>query len=120
MSVALDKRPVPKSLAGLVFVLFWVIAILLWSFSHLLPTIGGRGFMVDIGIVFASIGLAAPALMSLRELRTAGVVGVVAIALFAIGDLGQVTVMVYALRILVPFLALMTPVYKLLSFRVFA
>ncbi|MBK4347418.1 hypothetical protein [Lacisediminihabitans changchengi] len=120
MSVALDKRPVPKSLVGLVFVLFWVIAILLWSFSHLLPTMGGRGFMVDIGIVLASIALATPSLGTLRELRTAAIMGIVAIALFAIGDLAQITVMVYALRVLVPFLALMTPVYKLLSFRVFA
>jgi hypothetical protein len=30
------------------------------------------------------------------------------------------TVLVYMLRLLVPFLALLTPVYKLLTFRVFA
>lgn len=113
-------RSIPKPLAGLVFVLFWGIAITLWSCTHLLPTHESRGFMADIGIVFACIGFAAPFLASMKGLRAAAVIGIIGVVLFALFDLGHVTVLVYLLRLLGPLLALLTPVNKLLGFRVFA
>jgi hypothetical protein len=113
-------RSIPKPLAGLVFVLFWGIAIALWSCTHLLPTHDGRGFMADIGIVFASIGFAAPFLASMKNLLAAAILGIIGIVLFGAFGFLNATVLVYMLRLLVPFLALLTPLYKLLSFRVFA
>ncbi len=113
-------RSIPKPLAGLVFVLFWGIAITLWSCTHLLPTFEGRGFMADIGIVFASIGFAAPFLASMKGLVASAVLGIIGIALFALFGFGHVTVLVYLLRLLAPLLALLTPLNKLTSFRVFA
>lgn len=113
-------RSIPKPLAGLVFVLFWGIAITLWSCTHLLPTHEARGFMADIGIVFASIGFAAPFLASMKQLLAAAILGIIGIVLFGLFGFADATVLVYLLRLLVPFLALLTPVYKLLSFRVFA
>lgn len=111
---------IPKPLAGLVFVLFWGIAIALWSCTHLLPTPEGRGFMADIGIVFACIGLAAPFLATMKSLAAAAVIGIIGIVLFALFGFGHATALVYMLRLLGPLLALLTPVNKLLGFRVFA
>lgn len=113
-------RQIPKPLAGLVFVLFWAIAITLWSCTHLLPTPEGRGFMADIGIVFACIGLAAPFLASMKGLVASAVIGIIGIALFGVFGFGHVTALVYLLRLLGPLVAVLTPVNKLLGFRVFA
>jgi hypothetical protein len=112
-------RSIPKPLAALVFLLFWGIAIALWSCTHLLPTPEGRGFMADIGIVFASIGLAAPFLLSMKQLLAAAILGIIGIVFFGLFGFAHATVLVYMLRLLVPFLALLTPLYKLLGFRVF-
>jgi hypothetical protein len=122
MTIADEARevPVPKPLAGLLFILFWGIGITLWSCTHLLPTPEGRGFMADIGIVFACLGLAAPFIQTMRGLRTAAIVGIVGIVLFAVFGFGHVTVLVYLLRLLGPLLALLTPLNKALGFRVFA
>ena len=112
-------QSIPKPLAALVFILFWGIGIALWSCAHLLPTYEGVGYMIDIGIVFASIGFAAPFLASMNGLKAAAILGVIACAVFALG-LVDVTVVVFMMRILVPLLALLTPLNKLLGFRVFA
>lgn len=120
MAAEASIRPVPKPLAGLVFVLGWAIGITLWSLTGLFPTHEAKGFIVDVGIVFASVGFAAPFLASMKGLFASFILGVVGIALFAVGGFLDLTVIVYALRILGPFLALLTPLYKMLSFRVFA
>lgn len=120
MAAEASEAPVQKPLAGALFILFWGIGITLWSCTHLLPTPEGRGFMADLGIVFACLGLAAPFIQTMRGLRSAAVVAIIGIVLFAIFGFGQVTVFVYLLRLLGPLLALLTPVYKLLGFRVFA
>ncbi len=110
-----------KPLAGLIFVLGWAVAIVAWSLVHIIPDFAARGFVADVGIVFASIGFAALFITTLAQLRTAIILGVIGIALFAFGGFLHITVIVYALRILGPFLALMTPVFKLSNgFRIFA
>ena len=114
------NAPVSKPLAGLTFVIFWAIAIVLWSITHLFVGHALQGFLVDAGIVFASVGLAAPFLLTMRGYRASLILGVVGIVLFAIFGFGEVTVFVYTLRLLVPLLALLTPLYKLTSFRIFA
>ncbi len=115
-----NRVPVPKSLAGLTFVIFWAIAIVLWSITHLFVGHALQGFLVDAGIVFASVGLAAPFLLSMKGYRASLVLGFIGIVLFAVFGFGEVTVLVYTLRFLVPLLALLTPLYKLTSFRIFA
>jgi len=113
-------RPIPKPLAGLVCVLFWAIGITLWSCTHLLPTPEARGFTADIGIIFACLGLAAPFLATMKGLAASAVIGIIGIVLFGLFGFGHATVLVYLLRLLGPLLAVLTPVNKLLGFRVFA
>lgn len=102
-----------KPLAGGVFLLLWVVAIVAWSLAHLIPDAGARGFVIDVGIVLASLGFAALFLRTLRALRTAAVIGLIGIVLFLVGDLLQIKVLVFELRILGPFLALLTPIFKI-------
>ncbi len=115
------RRPFPKPFAALVFVVFWAVAIVAWSLAHLIPDFPTLQFIVDIGIILACIGLAAPSLETFAAFRTALILGLVGIAFFAFGSYVHIPVIVYALRILGPFLALLTPVFKLANgVRIFA
>ncbi|KJC65566.1 hypothetical protein SAMN06295879_0990 [Agreia bicolorata] len=109
-----------KAVGGGLFVLFWAIAIVLWVLVGQFDDAGIRGFVADAGIVFASLGTAAPFLATTRSLKIALGWGAVALGLFALADLGQVTVIVYLLRMFVPLVALLAPVNKFLNgYRVF-
>jgi hypothetical protein len=99
--------PLRKSVAALVFVLGWGVAITLWSLVHLSSDFATRGFIADVGIIFASIAVAAPVLASRTELTVALILGAIGIALFAITGYLHITVLVYTLRLLVPLLALL-------------
>lgn len=114
------SRELVKPLAGLAFVAGWAIGITLWSVSHLAPNAETGAFLVDIGILAVSVGFAALFLKSTNGLVAALVLALVGIALFALGDYLHVTVIVYLLRLLAPLLAVLTAVYKLLDFRIFA
>jgi hypothetical protein len=114
------SRDLTKPIAGLVFVLGWAIGITLWSVSHLAPNAQTGAFIVDIGILAVSVGFAAPFLKTTNGLVAAVILALVGIGLFAFGDFVQVPVVTYLLRLLAPLLALLTPVYKLLDFRIFA
>ena len=114
------SRDLTKPIAGLVFVLGWAVGITLWSLSHLAPNAGTGAFIVDIGILAVSVGFAAPFLKTTNGLVAALILALIGIVLFAVGDLVNVTVITYLLRLLAPFLAVLTPVYKLLDFRIFA
>jgi hypothetical protein len=114
------SRDLTKPIAGLVFVLGWAIGITLWSVSHLAPNAETGAFLVDIGILAVSVGFSAPFLKTTNGLVAAIILALVGIALFAVGDFAHVTVITYLLRLLAPLLAMLTPVYKLLDFRVFA
>lgn len=110
---------VSKPTAGLVFVLGWAIGITLWSLAHLAADATTGGFVVDIGILFVSVGFAAPFIRTRRWLFRAMLLAVVGIALFAFGGYLHIPVIVYMLRLLAPLLALLAAVYKLLDFRIF-
>lgn len=114
------ERYVSKPTAGLVFVLGWAIGITLWSVAHLAPDATTGGFVVDIGILFVSLGFAAPFITTQRWLFRALLLAFLGLALFAFGGYLHIPVIVYTLRLLVPLLALLAPVYKLLDFRIFA
>jgi hypothetical protein len=114
------SRELSKPLAGLVFVLGWAIGITLWSVAGLAPDATTGGFIVDIGILAVSVGFAAPFLETTNGLAAAVILALIGIVLFAAGHYLGAPVIVYLLRLLAPFLAIMTPVYRLLGFRIFA
>ncbi|MHC5796941.1 hypothetical protein ACVXZ4_12350 [Lacisediminihabitans sp. FW035] len=114
------SRDLTKPIAGLVFVLGWAIGITLWSVSHLAPNAETGAFLVDIGILAVSVGFAAPFLKTTNGLVAAVILALIGIVLFAFGDFVHVAVITYLLRLLAPLLAVLTPVYKLLDFRIFA
>jgi hypothetical protein len=109
-----------KAVGGGLFVLFWAIAIVLWVLVGQFDDAGIRGFVADAGIVFAAVGTAAPFLATTRSLTIALGWGAVALGLFALADLGQLTVIVYLLRMFVPLVAILAPVNKFVNgYRVF-
>jgi hypothetical protein len=113
-------RDVTKAVGGGLFVLFWAIAIVLWVLVGKFDDPAIRGFVADAGIVFASLGTAAPFLATTRSLKIALGWGAVALGLFALADLAQITVIVYLLRMFVPLVALLAPVNKFVNgYRVF-
>lgn len=114
------SRELTKPIAGLVFVLGWAIGITLWSLAHLAADATTGAFIVDVGILAVSVGFAAPFLKTTNGLVAGVILAVIGIALFAFAGFLHITVIVYLLRLLAPLLALLTPVYKLLDFRVFA
>jgi hypothetical protein len=114
------SRDLTKPITGLVFVLGWAIGITLWSVSHLAPNAETGAFIVDVGILAVSVGFSAPFLKTTNGLLAAVILAIIGIALFAFGDFLNVTVVTYLLRLLAPLLAVLTALYKLLDFRIFA
>ena len=112
---------VATPIKGLIFVVFWLIAIALWIIAPNIQWALLGGFLVDTGIVFASVGFAAPFITWPRPLRNTLIAGVLAIAVFALGDFLEITVLVYTLRMLVPFIALIAALYGTLNkIKIFA
>ncbi|WP_382304294.1 hypothetical protein [Herbiconiux sp. UC225_62] len=109
------RRELPKAAKGGVFVLFWIIAIVLWIIAPNISDPRWGAFVVDTGIVFASVGFAAPGITWTKPFRNTLLAGVVAILLFLWADLNDVQVVVYFLRMFVPFAALLTSVYTLVG-----
>jgi hypothetical protein len=109
-----------KPTAGLTFVLGWAVAIVLWSIAHLYTDPAAGGFVVDVGILFAAVGFSAPFLATRSGYRASLLLGAIGIVLFALFGFGNIEVLVFTLRILTVLLALLTPLYKLTSFRIFA
>jgi hypothetical protein len=112
MAKVLKTTELEKPVAGLVFVLFWAIAIVAWCFVPHLVGHGLRGFIADTGIIFAAMGFAAPFIATKKGLLTSFGLGALAIGLFAVGDFLDIQLLVYFLRIFAPMLAILTPVNK--------
>lgn len=109
------SKTLATPLKGIVFVLFWIIALALWIIAPNMTDPRWGAFLIDAGIVFASVGFAATQVGFVRPLRNSLLAGVVALALFALGDFGEVTVLSYFLRIIVPLLALYAALYAVLA-----
>jgi hypothetical protein len=123
MALAANKRELAKPLAGLVFVVFWAVAIVIWviTASGTITNDPTRGFLIDIGIVLASVGFSAPFLATVASLRTALLFAVIGVIIFGIAEYTGTTVVIYTLRMGIPFLALLTPVAKIANgFHVFS
>ncbi|MCS5730767.1 hypothetical protein N1031_13440 [Herbiconiux moechotypicola] len=108
-------RELPKKLAGALFVLFWAAALALWIIAPNIvdPRLGA--FLIDTGIVLASVGFAGTQMSSLKAFRNALIASVVAIALFALGDFGEILALSYFLRVFVPFIALLSSIYAVVG-----
>jgi hypothetical protein len=112
MAKGLTQTELSKPVAGLIFLLCWAVAIVAWCFVPHLVGHGLRGFIADVGIIFASIGFAAPFLATKANLGTAFWLGALGVVLFAFSDFFDIQILVYTLRLLAPTLAVLTPVNR--------
>ncbi|MGN6126362.1 MAG: hypothetical protein ACTHON_07335 [Humibacter sp.] len=124
MTARPPKGELDKRIAGAVFVVFWLVAIAAWIIAGV--ALGNAGawqpFIVDVGIVIASVGFATPFLTTIKGFGLALLFGLIAVLGFAIGDFGHITPLVYFLRIIVPFFGIIiAPTFKLANgVKVFA
>ncbi|GAB3387743.1 hypothetical protein GCM10027568_07790 [Humibacter soli] len=124
MTARPPKGELDKRIAGAVFVVFWLVAIAAWIIAGV--ALGNAGawqpFIVDVGIVIASVGFATPFLATIKGFGLALLFGLIAVVGFAIGDFGHITALVYFLRIIVPFFGIIiAPTFKLVNgVKVFA
>ena len=109
------QEPLSKPLAGVAFVFLWGIAIVAWSVAHLMEDPRWGAFVIDAGIVLASLGFAALFIPTAEGFGLASLAAVVALALFLLFDLLNVPVIVFTLRMFIPLLALLTPVNRLVK-----
>ena len=116
MAVERVSPPVPKQVAGLIFLLSWAFAIVAWYLVNLSTDHGVRGLIADLGIAVAFAGTAGLS-VSLRSGWVAIlVITLIGIVLFAVGDLLHITLLVYFLRILAPAIAVVIlPITKLVN-----
>ena len=112
--VVFDEKPskeLAKPLKGGVFVLFWLVAIALWVISPFMTNPLWGAFLIDSGIVFASVGFGVAQLGYRTPFRNVLIAGLVAIGLFALGDFLELTAISYFLRMFVPLIALLSALY---------
>jgi len=100
MAVEHVSPKVPKPVGVVIFLFFWAIAIVAWSIANLSSIFGVHGFIVDIGLVFAFAGFAALFVETRRGFVAILVLSLVGVAGFAIGDLLDIKLITYFLRIL--------------------
>jgi hypothetical protein len=120
-ALSASSRQPARALGGGLFVIFWIVAIAAWIVGAHLADPASRAFVIDVGIIFACVGFAAPAMTTMRSLVLAMILGVIGIGLFAIADYTHITAMVYTLRMIGPFLALLAHLNRTVgSIRVFS
>ena len=100
MTVERVSPKVPKPLAVFIFLLFWAIAIVAWCIANVSNIHEVQAFIVDIGLIFAFAGFAALFVETRRGFWAILWLSLVGVALFAVGDLLQIKILVYSLRIL--------------------
>ena len=108
-------RELPMKLAGAVFVLFWLAAIALWIIAPHITDPHWGAFVIDTGLLLASVGFAAPFISRLKSLGVTFGFAAIAWGLFALGDFADVTALLYFLRMFVPLLALLAFAYALIG-----
>jgi hypothetical protein len=100
MTVERVSPKVPKPLAVFIFLVFWAIAIVAWSIANLSNIFGVHGFIVDVGLIFAFAGFAALFVETRRGFTAILVFSLLGVALFAVGDLLDIKLITYFVRIL--------------------
>jgi hypothetical protein len=91
---------VPKPLAVLIFLLFWAIAIVAWCLANVSNIPQVQALIVDLGLIFAFAGFAALFVETRRGFTAVFWLSLVGVVLFAVGDLLEIKILVYSLRIL--------------------
>jgi len=100
MTVEHVSPKVPKPLAVFIFLLFWAIAIVAWCIANVSNIHQVQAFIVDIGLIFAFAGFAALFVETKRGFTAILWLSLVGVVLFGVGDLLDVKLLVYSLRIL--------------------
>jgi hypothetical protein len=100
MTVERVSPKVPKPIGVVLFLVFWAIAIVAWCLANLSNIFGVHGFIVDIGLVFAWAGFAALFIETVRGYTGVLVFSLLAVVLFAVGDLLNIEIITYSIRIL--------------------
>ena len=100
MTVERVSPKVPKPLAVFIFLLFWAIAIVAWCIANVSNIHQVQAFIVDLGLIFAFAGFAALFVETRRGFTAILGLSLVGVVLFGVGDLLDVKLLVYSLRIL--------------------
>jgi hypothetical protein len=100
MTVERVSPKVPKPLGIFIFLLFWAIAIVAWCIANVSNIHQVQAFIVDLGLVFAFAGFAAAFVETRRGFTAILWLSLVGVVLFAVGDLLDIKLLVYSLRIL--------------------
>lgn len=113
--------PVSGGVKALSFIVLWVAAIVLWVIAPSITVATAGAFVIDTGLVLASVGFGLLFVDTRREYNLGLVFAIIGIVLFAAADFAEATPVVYTLRMLIPFLALLMPVNRFLNnFRVWS
>ena len=100
MTVERVSPKVPKPLGGVIFLLFWAVAIVAWCIANVSNIHEVQAFIVDLGLIFAFAGTASLFVETRRGFTAILIYSVLGVVLFAVGDLLDVKILVYSLRIL--------------------
>jgi hypothetical protein len=100
MAVERVSPKVPKPIGVLIFLVFWAIAIVAWCLANLSNIFGVHGLIVDVGLIFAFAGFAALFVETRRGYVAILVLSLIGIVGFAAGDLLDIKLITYFLRIL--------------------
>lgn len=100
MTVERVSPKVPKPVAVLIFLVFWAIAIVAWCIANVSNIHEVQSFIVDLGLIFAFAGFASLFVETRRGFTAILWLSLVGVVLFAVGDLLDVKILVYSLRIL--------------------
>jgi hypothetical protein len=100
MAVERVSPPVPRPVGVLIFLVFWAIAIVAWCLANLSNIFGVHGFIVDVGLIFAFAGFASLFVETRRGFVAILVFSLIGVVGFAVGDLLDIKLITYFLRIL--------------------
>jgi|SRR5471030_147754 hypothetical protein len=100
MTVERVSPKVPKPLAVFIFLLFWAIAIVAWCLANVSNIHQVQALIVDLGLIFAFAGFAALFVETRRGFTAIVILSLLGVVLFAVGDLLDIKILVYSLRIL--------------------
>jgi hypothetical protein len=100
MAVERVSPRVPKPVGVLIFLVFWAIAIVAWCLANLSNIFGVHALIVDVGLIFGFAGFAALFVETRRGYVAILVLSLIGIAGFIVGDLLDIKLITYFLRIL--------------------
>jgi hypothetical protein len=100
MTVERVSPRVPKPIGVFIFLLFWAIAIVAWCIANVSNIHQVQAFIVDLGLIFAFAGFASLFVETVRGFTAILWLSLVGVVLFAVGDLLEIKILVYSLRIL--------------------